>query len=102
MNALAHLPLTTVPTPRKPQRPAKDPITREDPAYRDAYELLFEAAHLVTQAGRKLRGVHETDAGFALQALADDIHAHIRRLPAAARHRAYEDLRRPNHGSEGC
>lgn len=101
MSAVVHRNPTMVQMPRKPTRTPAQAIIHEDPAYRDAYELLFEAAHLVTQASRELRGVHETEAGFALQALADEIHAHIRQLPASARyHRSFTALTDVSKGSE--
>ena len=57
----------------------------DQPSYPDVYELLSEAAHLLSRAGRELRKERLPD-GLAVQGLADDVHAHIRKLPAAARH----------------
>lgn len=67
---------------------------REEPTYHEVYEMLSEAAHLVSRAGRKLRCAQQSHAGFALQSVVDEIHEHIRQLPpsvldqtAAPRHR---------------
>ena len=57
----------------------------DQPSYEEVYEMLSDAAHLLSRAGRELRKERLPD-GLALQGLADDVHTQIRKLPPAARH----------------
>jgi hypothetical protein len=73
--------------PRTARMTAPAAVTDLDqPSYDgEVYELLSEAAHLLSRAGRELRKERLPD-GLAVQGLADDVHTHIRKLPAAACH----------------
>jgi hypothetical protein len=73
----------SIPRPARMTAPAG--VDVDEPSYTDVYELLSEAAHLLSRAGRELRKERLSD-GLAVQGLADDVHTHIRKLPAAARH----------------
>lgn len=54
----------------------------QDPTQEEVYEMLCEAAHLVSRASRKLRNARQNQAGFALQDVVGEIHEQIRQLPA--------------------
>lgn len=74
--------------PRPARRTAAPTVTEDErPSYAEVYELLSEAAHLLSRAGRELRKDCLPD-GLAVQGLADDVHTHIRKLPPTARHRS--------------
>jgi hypothetical protein len=84
--ATRHRAPLSIPRPARMTAPAA--VADRDvyqPSYTDVYELLSEAAHLLSRAGRELRKEHLSD-GLAVQGLADNVHTHIRKLPAAARH----------------
>jgi hypothetical protein len=73
-------------TPRPARRTAAAAMTTDErPSYTEVYEMLSQAAHLLSRAGRELRKERVGD-GLAVQGLADDVHTHIRKLPPAARH----------------
>jgi hypothetical protein len=72
--------------PRPARRTVAPAVTAEElPSYSEVFELLSEAAHLLSRAGRELRKERVRD-GLAVQGLADDVHTHIRKLPPAACH----------------
>jgi hypothetical protein len=77
----------SIPRPaRMTARPAVA-VDVDEPSYPEVYELLSDAAHLLSRAGRELRKEHLSD-GLAVQGLADDVHTQIRKLPPTARHRS--------------
>jgi hypothetical protein len=86
MSVTTHRP-RTLPLPRTPRTAPAPTITEpDDPAYRDVYRMLSEAAHLVTRSGREMRNAGQVQSGLALGGLADAIHAQIRQLPESACH----------------
>ena len=88
MSVTSHRP-RALPLPRTPRTASAPTITEpDDPAYRDVYRMLSEAAHLVTRSGREMRNAGQVQSGLALGGLADAIHAQIRQLPASACHRS--------------
>jgi len=77
------------PIPRPFRKTTASPVNQGDtPPYREVYEMLYEAAHLVTRASRELRNVSQNDIGFALQDVANELHEHIRQLPEPSRHQS--------------
>lgn len=100
MSVTSHRP-RALPLSRTPRTASAPTITEpDDPAYRDVYRMLSEAAHLVTRSGREMRNAGQVQSGLALGALADEIHAQIRQLPESACHRSTAGPVQRRHRSE--